>query len=60
MDPHVDKYLLDSAQKLWQPEYQDKLSNEDVEEIVDNISDFFEVLIEWGNTSNEPTESRLE
>lgn len=39
--------LIDSAMKFWQPRSQRPLSREDAREIVENITGFFSILLEW-------------
>jgi len=39
--------LIDSAIRFWQPRSPRPLSREDAREIVENITGFFSVLLEW-------------
>jgi hypothetical protein len=39
--------LLNRAREVWQPRTSRPLSTEDVRQIVENVSGFFQILLEW-------------
>jgi hypothetical protein len=43
----VPDNLLDQTLKVWQPRTSRKLTREDARQIVENITGFFRILLEW-------------
>ena len=39
--------LLKSSQRFWSKKYGREISIEETKEIIDNITSFFEILLEW-------------
>jgi len=46
MKRHSDKFL-DETVAFWQPRMRRELSQEDARQITENLSGFFQVLLEW-------------
>jgi hypothetical protein len=43
-----DATLLDQTIQVWQPYYEDTLTREDARVILDNMTAYFRILLEWG------------
>lgn len=43
--------LLDETIALWQPHYAEPLTDEHAREIIDNVSEYFGILLKWRRTS---------
>ena len=39
--------LIDRTIETWQPRFNRNLSQEDAQQIVENVTDFFSILAEW-------------
>jgi len=39
--------IINKTLEVWQPYYKEPLSNDDVVEIIDNMSDYFALLAKW-------------
>lgn len=41
------RQLIEETKQFWQARYRKKLSDEDAREIIENMTRFFKILIEW-------------
>jgi hypothetical protein len=46
----LDCSLIARAREIWQARVERKLTDEDVRQIVENVSGFFSILAEWSRT----------
>ena len=49
------KWFLERTKQFWQARAQKALSDEDVRQIIENMTGFFKVLKEWGKKENDRT-----
>ena len=55
--------LLDETIALWQPHYARRLSDEDARDIIDNLSEYFRILLKWraaGQTNGDQIQQGLD
>ncbi len=53
----MNKDLLNKTMQVWQPLCEEKLSEEDAREIIENIAGFFTILKKWDDEERRKQEN---